>query len=92
MAWKSGHVDSVGQHGLAAVLLRMWTNRRSAKAVRAREIELLETFSLGGRRELMLVRCAGERFLVGGNFDRIETMVKLEAGSGEAAHPDSQCG
>ncbi|RZU39577.1 flagellar biosynthetic protein FliO [Edaphobacter modestus] len=92
MSWKSEPVESAIQHGLAGVLLRMWANRRSAKAVRPREIELLETFSLGGRRELMLVRCAGERFLVGGSFDRIETMVKLEAGSAEATQRDGLCG
>jgi flagellar biogenesis protein FliO len=92
LSWKSEPVDSASQYGLAGVLLRMWANRRSAKAVRTREIELLETFSLGGRRELMLVRCAGERFLVGGSFDRIDTMVKLEAGSAEATQRDSLCG
>ena len=68
---------SFGQQGLAGALLQLWANRRSAKAGQVREMELLETLSLGGKRQLMLVRCAGERFLLAGSLDRIEAMARL---------------
>jgi hypothetical protein len=41
----------------------------------------VETLSLGGKRQLMLVTCAGESFLVGGSFESVETIVRLRAES-----------
>jgi flagellar biogenesis protein FliO len=73
------------------MLLRLWADRRVTKAEREREMELVEMLSLGGRRQLMLIRCAGERFLVGGSLDRIETMVKLESKDPEFARKGSTC-
>ena len=89
--WTRGTAANVGHPGLAEMLLRWWANRRVAKAEREREIELLEMLSLGGRGQLMLIRCAGERFLVGGSLDRIETMVKLEGRGLGSAHKASIC-
>jgi flagellar biogenesis protein FliO len=90
--WTKQGMENVGQQGLASTLLRLWIERRTAKVGRVREIELLETLSLGGRRQLILVRCAGERFLVAGSLDRIETMVKLEPADVEPAHGNGLCG
>jgi len=42
-----------------------------------KEMRLLETLSLGGRRQLMLVECGGERFLVGGGAESVETIVQV---------------
>jgi len=39
----------------------------------------VETLALGGKRQLMLVTCAGESFLVGGGLDSVETIVRLKA-------------
>lgn len=81
---------SFGQQGLAGTLLQLWASRSSAKAERKREMELLETLPLPGKLQLMLVRCAGERFLLAGSLDRIETMVRLgveEPGAPDKAEP-----
>jgi flagellar biogenesis protein FliO len=44
-----------------------------------RQMRLIETLSLGGKRQLMLVSCAGEHFLVGGGLDSVEAIVRLQA-------------
>ena len=43
------------------------------------ELRLVETLPLGGKRQLMLVTCAGESFLVGGGLESVETIVRLKA-------------
>lgn len=48
-----------------------------------RQMHLLETLPLGGRKQLMLIGCAGERFLVGGSLERVEIIVRVE---GEISH------
>jgi flagellar biogenesis protein FliO len=42
-----------------------------------KQMQLLETLMLGGKRQLMLVRCGGERFLVGGSLESVETIVPV---------------
>jgi hypothetical protein len=39
---------------------------------------LVETLVLGGRRQLMLVSCGREHFLVGGGVDSVETIVRVK--------------
>jgi hypothetical protein len=47
-------------------------------------MRVVETLALGGRRQLMLVSCWDEHFLVGGGIDSIETIVRVKAdGVGE---------
>jgi flagellar biogenesis protein FliO len=41
-----------------------------------------ETLVLGPKRQLLLVRCDGERFLVGLGADTIQTVLRLDAPSG----------
>ena len=64
--------------GLAGWVLRM-VHRRGVKAA-ARRLHVVETLALGGRRQLLLVTCDGERFLVGSGADRVETIVRVGAG------------
>jgi hypothetical protein len=40
---------------------------------------LVETLPLGGKRQLMLVTCAGESFLIGGGLESVETIVHVRA-------------
>lgn len=42
-----------------------------------RRMELVETLSLGGRRQLMLVACEGERYLVGCHQDAVSSIVRI---------------
>lgn len=74
--WAGGADKSGGSVGVAALLLRLWTDRR-ANTTRKRRMQLLETLPLGGKRQLMLVGFDGEEFLVAGGFDSIETIVKI---------------
>ena len=62
--------------GLAGWLLariKAWGGKESSQ----RKMHILETLSLGGRRQMMLVVCDGERYLVGGGPDSVETIVRV---------------
>ena len=63
-----------GLAGWVLRLLRVWRGRRE---MQREQLKLVETLSLGGKRQLMLVTCAGERFLVGGGPESVETIVRL---------------
>ena len=73
--------------GLAGWVLRFVYGWRGRQASQQKKLHLVETLPLGGRRQLMLVTCAGESFLVGGSFESVETIVrvKTEATLGFAA-------
>jgi len=63
--------------GLADWLLRLFQDWRSQRLPRRRQLRLVETLPLGGKRELMLVACGGESFLVGCGSESIQTVVAL---------------
>jgi flagellar biogenesis protein FliO len=66
------------QHGLASWLLQAWSQRSSLRERAGRRLQLVETLSVGGKRQLMLVRCGEEHFLVGGGLESIGTIVKVD--------------
>ncbi|QNI35275.1 flagellar biosynthetic protein FliO [Edaphobacter albus] len=72
------------RNGLAGMLMAFWANRRSLKAGVLSQMELIETLPLGGKRELMLVQCAGKRFVVGSGSDSIDSIVLLDSESTSA--------
>jgi hypothetical protein len=63
-----------GVVGWMLSLLRGWRDQREGQ----RRLRLVETLPLGGKRELMLVMCAGESFLVGGGPESVQTIVRLK--------------
>lgn len=65
--------------GLAGWVLGQWRGLRSRREVHRKQLRLVETLSLGGKRQLMLVTCGGESFLVGGGMDSVETIVLLKS-------------
>jgi flagellar biogenesis protein FliO len=65
--------------GLAGWLLGLLRGWRGQREMQRKQLRLVETLSLGGKRQLMLVTCAGESFLVGGGMDSVETIVRLKA-------------
>ena len=65
-----------GLAGWILGLLRGWRGERTTQRKRMR---LVETLALGGRRQLMLVSCGGEHFLVGGGVDSVESIVRVKA-------------
>jgi hypothetical protein len=50
-----------------------WPGRANKKP----QMELLETLQLGGKRQLMLVRCNGQGFLVGAGGENIHSIVEV---------------
>ncbi len=42
-----------------------------------RQMQLIETLALGGKKQLMLVSCGGEQFLVGGGSESIDSIVRI---------------
>lgn len=64
--------------GLAGWVLGLLRGLGQREA-QVKQMELIETLALGGKRQLMLVSCGGERFLVGGGLESVETIVRLNA-------------
>jgi flagellar biogenesis protein FliO len=44
-------------------------------------MRVVETLPMGGKRQLMLVRCGDEHFLVGGGLESVETIVRVKGGT-----------
>lgn len=65
--------------GLAGWVLGLLRGLRVRREVQRKQLRLVETLPLGGKRQLMLVTCAGESFLVGGGPESVETIVHLKA-------------
>jgi hypothetical protein len=65
--------------GLAGWVLSLLRGLRGRHEVQRKQLRLLEILPLGGKRQLMLVTCAGESFLIGGGVDSVETIVRLKA-------------
>jgi hypothetical protein len=59
-------------------------------AVRKRRMRVVESLSLGGRRQLLLVRCDEQEYLVGTGPDSVETIVLRQQGVGVEAAGASQ--
>ena len=62
--------------GFAGWLMRCLAQRRGDQV--PRRMVVLETLSLGPRRQLALVECEGRRFLVGGGADNVATIVPVD--------------
>jgi Flagellar biosynthesis protein, FliO len=61
--------------GLAGWVLARLRQFRGVHTAERKEMRLVETLSLGGKRQLMLVECGGARYLVGGGFEAVQTIV-----------------
>ena len=48
-------------------------------------MRVVETLALGGRKQLVLVSCAGERFLVGTGPEQVQTIVRVRPEAAGAA-------
>lgn len=64
--------------GLAGWVLGLLRGLGQREA-QVKEMQLIETLALGGKRQLMLVSCGGERFLVGGGLESVETIVRVKS-------------
>lgn len=69
--------------GLAGWILGLLRGVRGERITQRKQMRLEETLALGGRRQLMLVSCGGEHFLVGGGVDSVESIVRVKADGAE---------
>jgi Flagellar biosynthesis protein, FliO len=65
-----------GLVGWVIGLLSRWRGERTSQR---KYMRVVETLTLGGRRQLTLVSCGEEYFLVGGGIDTVETIVRVSA-------------
>ena len=63
--------------GVVGIVIDLMRGRRRARAERS--LKVLETLQLGGRRQLLLVRCGQHQFLVGTGADGVQTIVAVAA-------------
>jgi flagellar biogenesis protein FliO len=49
-----------------------------AARVQPRRMKVLETLSMGPKRQLVLVCCDGEKYLVGTGPESVQTIVRIE--------------
>jgi hypothetical protein len=72
-------------HGLASWVMGLLRGLGNQRERTQKHLRLVETLPLGGKRQLMLVTCAGQSFLVGGGLESVETIVQLKAGVSPSA-------
>jgi flagellar biogenesis protein FliO len=53
--------------------------KRTRSGRMQKEMKLVETLALGGKRQLMLVSCGDQRFLIGAGADGVQTIVAIIA-------------
>ena len=70
---------TIGTQGLAGWIIGTLRGWRDRAVTQQRQLRIVESLSLGGKRQLMLVSCGEERFLVGCGSDSVETMARVEA-------------
>lgn len=82
-----------GSQGLAGWLLGLLRDRGRTGERRTRHMQVIETLPLAGKRQLMLVDCEGERFLVGGAWDSVQVIVPVRqcAARGVPKSMDGPC-
>ena len=73
--------------GLAGWILNRYFILRSRGRAETRELRVVETLSLGGKKQLMLVACGTQRYLVGVGTESVATIVRV---AGESLDPASQ--
>src|ERR1700722_18436930 len=68
---------AAGAQGVAGWIIGGLRNWRGNNISQQKQLRVLESLSLGGKRQLMLGSCGEERFLVGGGSDSVETIVRV---------------
>ncbi len=75
--------------GLAGWLIRLYRSRNWSGTRVPAQMELVETLPLGTKRQLMLVVCDGQRYLVGVGAESVDAIVPL---CGTAPAPNASTG
>jgi flagellar biogenesis protein FliO len=72
-------VGAIAGEGLAAWVLRVFRWWRNSTVAEPRQMRVVERLALGGRRQLTLVVCGTERFLVGGSAESVDAIVRVSS-------------
>ena len=51
-----------------------------------KQMRIVETLAIGAKKQLLLVSCGGERFLVGTGSESVQTMMRVRRETGVAAN------
>ena len=70
------------RRGLIAACVRVWQRRGRLLVSQERQLRVLETLPLGGRRQVHLVACGAQKFLVGTGADAVTSIVLVTAAEG----------
>jgi flagellar biogenesis protein FliO len=75
--------------GLVGFVVEMVRRGRAGLGVaRAeRSMKVVETLQLGGKRQLMLVSCGAQQYLVGAGVDGVQTIVPVHASAANEVWP-----
>ena len=100
--------DAIGESGIdmlnemqpgRAASYRTWIQEvffkgfaRLGKARGERRMELLDTLQLGGKRQLLMVLCDGQRYLVGAGGDSVHSIAAMAGSLPGGTHPQTQSG
>src|ERR1700722_16263514 len=76
---RSAEVGVIAGEGLAAWVLRVLRRWRNSTVAEPRQMRVVETLALGGRRQLTLVVCGRERFLVGVSAENVDAIVRVHS-------------
>jgi flagellar biogenesis protein FliO len=74
---KAAPVGGLAGWMVGALQGRVRIKWRAGARRRMQQMQLLETLPLGGKRQVMLIDCDGERYLVGCGPDTVATIVKV---------------
>ena len=82
MEWSESAGAKVdGLAGWVIAALRRWQRR----AAEPRQMRVIETLALGGRRQLQLVMCGTEKFLVAGGAESVHAILRVETQASASA-------
>jgi flagellar biogenesis protein FliO len=69
--------DVRGAEGLTGWIFSVLRRWRNSTAAAPRRMKVVESLALGGRRQLMLVTCGTEEFLVGGGAESVDVIMRV---------------
>ena len=83
--------SQIYQHGVAGALLQWWVERRSKRQESVQQLQIVDALTLNSKQKLMLVDCAGQKFLVGVGLEQISAIVRVESPE-DTISRDGLCG
>ena len=76
--------------GLLGWVLSLRRSKRADREARQNQLRLIQRLSLNGRGQVLLIECAGERFLLGGGLDSVHTIVRLRGAGLSTAESENE--